>query len=109
MNNFENTNKIIEFSGQSYNKDSFDSFERIKAENARYLEELKIKAKQIGKEPFDAAKLMKLYYPNDTSDNEIDILKRVKALEMDYYISNVMSLAEFADERERYDEIKDYT
>ena len=109
MNNFENMNKTAGFSEQNNNVGDYEPFDRIRAENARFLEKLKTEAAQKGKEPFDAEKLLELYYPNDTSDDEEKILGRVKNLEMDYYLSDAMTIPEFAGVREEYDETKDST
>lgn len=112
MNNFEKPNNIIEFPRQSNDSSAgndIEPFDRIRAENERYLAKLKNEAKQYGKESFDVEKMRERYYPNDTSDDENEILSRIKNLEMDYYLSGAMTISEFVGERERYDEIKDST
>ena len=86
------------------------------AEQKRQLEQddlkkLMTEATASGKEPFDAAKVVECYYPNDNMifDDPIKLLEYAQNYISDYYRSNVMSIEEWAKQREEYDVIKDST
>ena len=57
-------------------------------------------AQARGKEEFNADKLFELYYPNDWSNDEADVLRRAQSYMKDYYNSDVQTIQEWVNSKE---------
>jgi len=96
----ENPNKSINGPSKSW-KDTIGEALVIKAsEEKAKLDQLVAYAESVGKEEFNVDKLMEYYYPNDLTDDETLIRKRVQSYRSDYYYSKAMTLEEWARDKE---------
>lgn len=77
-----------------------DAAQRQESANEALLEERIAAATAAGKEQFDADKLLGLYYPNDWSGDEADVLRRAQSFRAAYYSSDATTLEGWVIERE---------
>jgi hypothetical protein len=97
MSNPNNANFEVSTSWADMHRDAAQAQESA---NQALLEERIAAATAAGKEQFDADKLLGLYFPNDWSDDEADVLRRVQSFKAAYYSSDAKTLEEWVIERE---------
>lgn len=66
------------------------------AQDQAWLLELRNRAEQAGREPYDVDAVMTLYYPNSLDTDELGVRRNVRALETLYLLSTFTTLEEWA-------------
>jgi ribosomal protein S6 len=111
MNNYETQpTRSPEYAGALHFPDDFiNNIDEKQRADQEALRQLIAKADAKGKENFNVDKASRFYHPDDLTNDENQIIERIKGLESDYYRSNAMTIEEWAKEREAYDITKDST